>query len=235
MVFHLFHIDLLFQVLSTDESDERIQCAVAMWNLKVKGVTISHATEIELDELFKEINVSVAHRVELKVAFALWKSDPWQAMHALEKGRQRRSYAEERHKHTQAAAAAEMARQYAQAQAAERQRFAEVQRLEDERRQEEFRQKQLLQEEVLRQQEHARMEELRRRDEQLEFQREQQRAEQRQKDEMFEFQREGMFRRDFREDEAHHWQRMEYIRREEELRRHEEEQHPDVYHNWDDM
>jgi hypothetical protein len=219
-------IPCLFQVLSTDDCDAHIDYAFALWNLKVKGVTIAHANEAELDELFKEIKVSVAHRVELKVAITLWRNDPYEAMHALETGRQRRTHAEEKHRRAKAAAAAEVERQITQAQAAESRRLAEAQRIEAERRAEEFRLKQRLQDQIFEQQEHVRRdelqrqeevrrEELQRRDAELEFQREERRAEMMMRDAQFELQRGETYRRENREEEEHDWQRMEYIRREE--------------------
>jgi hypothetical protein len=78
------------QVFSTGDGDDFKRYAYKMLNLKVNGITIAHADEDELNELFKQIEIySVVHKVELKAAIASWRGDAWQSMHSLEKGRLR--------------------------------------------------------------------------------------------------------------------------------------------------
>ncbi len=77
------------QVFSTGDGDDFKTYAYAMLHMKVKGITIAHADEDELNELLQQINISVVHRVELKAAIASWRGDAWQSMHSLEKGRLR--------------------------------------------------------------------------------------------------------------------------------------------------
>jgi acetone carboxylase gamma subunit len=52
------------------------QYAREVRRLKVKGVFISKATDEELSEVFKEMHVSVTHKVELREAVAAWRADP---------------------------------------------------------------------------------------------------------------------------------------------------------------
>ena len=52
------------------------QYAREVRRLKVKGVFISKATDEELSDMFKEMHVSLAHKVELREAVAAWKADP---------------------------------------------------------------------------------------------------------------------------------------------------------------
>ena len=52
------------------------QYAREVRRLKVKGVFISKATDEELSEVFKEMQVSVTHKVELREAVAAWRADP---------------------------------------------------------------------------------------------------------------------------------------------------------------
>ncbi len=42
----------------------------------VTGTFIARATDEELSEVFKEMNVSVTHKVELREAVAAWRADP---------------------------------------------------------------------------------------------------------------------------------------------------------------
>ena len=83
------HFPDFSQVFSTGDGDDFKTYAYATLDLKVKGITIAHADEDELNELLKQINISVVHRVELKAAIASWRGDAWQSMHSLEKGRLR--------------------------------------------------------------------------------------------------------------------------------------------------
>ena len=52
------------------------QYAREVRRLKVKGVFISKATDEELSDMFKEMHVSLAHKVELREAVAAWRADP---------------------------------------------------------------------------------------------------------------------------------------------------------------
>ncbi len=52
------------------------QYAGEVRRLKVKGVFISKATDEELSDMFKEMHVSLAHKVELREAVAAWRADP---------------------------------------------------------------------------------------------------------------------------------------------------------------
>jgi hypothetical protein len=106
--------------------------------MRIKGLIIAHASEVELEEMFKEINVSVIHRVEFKIAIGIWRTDPWHSTHLLNRGRQRRPDAESLHVLAQIA---EKERLKAEAEERERHRLDELRRVEDERTAEEFRQR----------------------------------------------------------------------------------------------
>jgi hypothetical protein len=56
------------------------QYAREVRRLKVKGVFISKATDEELSDMFKEMQVSLAHKVELREAVAAWRADPQRVM-----------------------------------------------------------------------------------------------------------------------------------------------------------
>jgi hypothetical protein len=56
------------------------QYAREVRRLKVKGVFISKATDEELSEVFKEMQVCVTHKVELREAVAAWRADPQRVM-----------------------------------------------------------------------------------------------------------------------------------------------------------
>jgi len=50
--------------------------AEAVKLLKVKGVTIAKATDEDLSDIFKAMQVTAIHRVELREAVAGWRADP---------------------------------------------------------------------------------------------------------------------------------------------------------------
>jgi len=62
------------QVQSVDP--DFTQYAREVRRLKVKGMFISKATDEELSDMFKEMHVSLAHKVELREAVAAWRADP---------------------------------------------------------------------------------------------------------------------------------------------------------------
>jgi hypothetical protein len=66
----------LLQVQSVDP-DFTMYAQQAL-RLKIKGVFIAKATDDELSDVFKEMCVSVVHKVELREAVAAWRADPQQ-------------------------------------------------------------------------------------------------------------------------------------------------------------
>ena len=50
--------------------------ASAVVELDVTGTFIARATDEELSDMFKEMHVSLAHKVELREAVAAWRADP---------------------------------------------------------------------------------------------------------------------------------------------------------------
>jgi len=74
-------VSLLVQSVDPDFT----QYAREVRRLKVKGVFISKATDEELSDMFKEMQVSLAHKVELREAVAAWRADPQRALQAVER------------------------------------------------------------------------------------------------------------------------------------------------------
>jgi hypothetical protein len=92
------------------------------------GVFLAEATDEELSDMFKDMKVATAHRVDLRKAVAAWKADPQEALQAIKREKQKIKAEKERLAAAAQAAAAARQRQEREQRQAEAEKIAEAER-----------------------------------------------------------------------------------------------------------